>query len=190
MCDGVICGSDKRKTPAGHVSPAGVLVCVCFARAKLVNASRVLRQSTHEQPDRWMRRNFLASEPCEFATEELDSSNERRQRMAQLAEELRRCKHCHGTAGRRGALGVDPPRDFNSEFTLELLRLMTHGCAMLQRGVGMVVLKHRGWLMLVEVSTMNHRRICERFAGGESYASGGLDRSAKERCLPCVAHDE
>jgi hypothetical protein len=67
-----------------------------------------------------MRRNFLASESREFAAEELDSSNERRQRIAQLTEESRRCKHCYGTAGRRGALGVDPPRDFKSEFTLEL----------------------------------------------------------------------
>jgi hypothetical protein len=61
---------------------------------------------------------------------------------------------------------------------------------MLQRGVGMAALKHRGPLMLVEVSTMNHRRICKRFAGGEPYASGGLDRSAKERCPLRVAHDK
>ena len=67
---------------------------------------------------------------------------------------------------------------------------MTDGCSMLPRGVGIATLKHRGPLMLLEVSSMNHPRICKRFAGGESYASGGLDRSAKERCLPCVAHDE
>ena len=67
---------------------------------------------------------------------------------------------------------------------------MTDGCSMLPRGVGIATLKHRGPLMLLEVSSMNHPRICKRFAGGESYASGGLDRSAKERCLPWVAHDE